>query len=111
MRLLVVSWEFPPGPGGIGTHAFEIARHLTRRGWEVRVVSPQDFAGEEEIRSFNEAQPFTVVPVERASSRWRTVRSAWLTIGREVLIARTDVVVASSDQAVYLGVTDRKSVR
>ena len=29
-RLLLLSSEFPPGPGGIGSHAYQLARHLTQ---------------------------------------------------------------------------------
>ena len=32
-RLLLLSSEFPPGPGGIGMHAYQLARHLAARGW------------------------------------------------------------------------------
>ena len=61
MRLLLFTSEFPPGPGGIGSHAFQVARHLARLGWEVVVLSPQDYAPEDEITKFNQAQPFVVV--------------------------------------------------
>ena len=43
-RLLLLSSEFPPGPGGIGTHAYQLARHLTARGWVVTVVTAQEYA-------------------------------------------------------------------
>ena len=53
MRLLLSSSEFPPGPGGIGSHAFQVARNLLGLGWEVKVLSPQDYSTDEEIESFN----------------------------------------------------------
>lgn len=58
MRLLIHSTEFPPGPGGIGTHAYEIARQLSRRNWQVTVISRQDYASNAEIEKFNTTQPF-----------------------------------------------------
>ena len=59
-KCLILSQEFPPGPGGLGTHAFEIARHLTRLGWDMRVVTNQDHCTDDEIAAFNASQPFTV---------------------------------------------------
>ena len=43
-RLLLLSSEFPPGPGGIGTHAYQLARHLTAPGGAVTVVPAQEDA-------------------------------------------------------------------
>ena len=43
-RLLLLSSEFPPGPGGIGTHAYQLARQLTARGWAVTVVTAQELS-------------------------------------------------------------------
>src|SRR3990172_5729757 len=64
MRLLVVSTEFPPGPGGIGTHAYQISKHLQQLGWEVMVVTKQENAEDNAIRAFNELQPLRVITVK-----------------------------------------------
>lgn len=61
MRLLLLSSEFPPGPGGIGTHAHQVAVHMTRLGWEVSVITAQNYCSEKEAREFNKKQPFRVV--------------------------------------------------
>src|SRR2546421_10024415 len=58
MRLLVLSSEFPPGPGGIGTHAYQLSRHLDRLGWDVTVVAPQAYAEMTEVAAFNAGLPF-----------------------------------------------------
>lgn len=62
--LFILSSEFPPGPGGIGTHAWECARHLSAH-WSVKVFSPQDYTTESEVHRFNNASP---VPVQRLRS-------------------------------------------
>lgn len=101
-RLLLVSTEFPPGPGGIGTHAYHLALQLRERGWEVAVFAAQDYADEARIRAFNQNQPFPIVRLEKvAGSPIRAVRrfrAAWE-------FARTwkpDLVVASGDRAASL---------
>lgn len=69
MRLLMLSSEFPPGPGGIGTHAHHLARHLHRLGWDLTVVSPQDYAEPSHVADFNAALPFPVIPVPSGRGR------------------------------------------
>lgn len=52
-RALLLSSEFPPGPGGIGQHAFQLARHLTRLGWRLHVLTPQPYVAAAERDVFN----------------------------------------------------------
>ena len=61
MKILLVTSEFPPGPGGIGTHAYHVAVGLSRLGWEPLVLTSQDYAPEDEIERFNAAAPFPIV--------------------------------------------------
>ena len=60
MKILIISSEFPPGPGGIGTHAYQLARNFALASHEVQVLSSQDYAAEEEIFNFNGSQSFAV---------------------------------------------------
>ncbi|HAI19011.1 MAG TPA: hypothetical protein DCM10_13880 [Xanthomarina gelatinilytica] len=38
-NILIVTSEFPPQPGGIGTHAYYLALHLVKNGYGVTVIS------------------------------------------------------------------------
>lgn len=67
MRLLIFPSEFPPGPGGIGSHAFQIAKNLHSLGWEVAVLSPQDYSTDNELKTFNSAQPFKIIRLKHFS--------------------------------------------
>lgn len=60
-RLLILSSEFPPGPGGIGTHAFFMAEHLSQNGMQVLVITPQDYVDAEKLQIFNKKQNFQIV--------------------------------------------------
>lgn len=51
MNYLVISSEFPPGPGGIGQHAFSFVNALSQKG-EVHVLANQDYAEQNEIETF-----------------------------------------------------------
>ena len=55
-KILIVTTEFPPGPGGIGNHAHSLTKSLAKRGYNVFVVTNADYAGEEEINLFDSSQ-------------------------------------------------------
>jgi phosphatidyl-myo-inositol dimannoside synthase len=102
MHALILTSEFPPGPGGLGTHAWQLARHLHKLGWEITVVASQDYASVEEINNFNHSQPFPIIsiashplPPMRFVKRWRVV-SAWLNQNKP------DVIIASGSRSVWM---------
>lgn len=103
MRLVLLTSELPPGPGGIGNHAYHLALELQRRGWQVTVVAPQDYAREEEIAAWSQRQPFTIVRLRRGGfAAWRSLRwflrSFFTVLGR-----RPDLLVASGQRSIWLG--------
>lgn len=101
-RLLLVSTEFPPGPGGIGTQAFHLARGLSELGWQIAVLSPQDYAPEQEIQRLNAAQPFRIVRQHHSgSAAFEGVGRLWslVRLAREF---RPDILLASGARAVWL---------
>jgi phosphatidyl-myo-inositol dimannoside synthase len=85
MRILLISSEFPPGPGGIGNHAHQLALGLYRLGWEITVVSPQDYATGEAIDEFNSNQPFKIHRMRSGQGR---VRAAFQRLRAAYRIAR-----------------------
>jgi len=101
-HVLFLSSEFPPGPGGIGTHAHQVSLGLHAAGWRPVVLSPQDYASEDEIASFDAEQPFPVVrlrsvPGPPFEALYReAVLARW--IGRH----RPVVLVASGSRSVLL---------
>src|SRR5688500_11932503 len=103
MRVLFLSTEFPPGPGGIGTHAYQLASGLTERGWDVAVLSSQDYVSDAAIAAFNAGQPF---PIERLESIGGAPRRLYARARRVLEFAREwkpDLIVASGDRATWLG--------
>lgn len=57
MHYLIISSEFPPGPGGIGKHAWSMAKALVYNGVQVDVVTNMDHAEEAVIASFLNSLP------------------------------------------------------
>lgn len=102
MRLLLFASEFPPGPGGIGTHAQQLAHQLLGLGWQVAVITSQNYAEASEINAFNQAQPFPIVRLSylkgapiKAAYRWR-IASRWIRDWAP------DIMLASGDRDVLL---------
>lgn len=40
-KILIVTSEFPPSPGGIGNHAFNLAQQLSSKGFVIEVIADQ----------------------------------------------------------------------
>jgi phosphatidylinositol alpha-1,6-mannosyltransferase len=101
-RLLICSSEFPPGPGGIGTHAWQLARHATRLGWEVRVAACQDYVSASEIDEWNAQQPFKVVRLPSGQGAARAMWTRSRILRRELADFSPDLVVASGHKSLWL---------
>ena len=102
MRLLILSSEFPPGPGGIGTHACQVGLNLQRLSWEVTVVSPQAYVGDAQADAFNSTLPF---PVHRIPSGRGILREAvrrWIEVRRVVGEFKPDLLIGTGDRMAYL---------
>lgn len=106
-RLLLLTTEFPPGPGGIGTHAFELARHLTRLGWTVQVLASQAYASADARARFNRAQPFGVTPLESERGLVARGRTAVAT-ARDF---QPDVIIATGRRALWMGAAVARLLR
>ena len=66
-KILFISSEFPPGPGGLGEHAFQISRGLNELGWEVTVITTLDYTNEIERDEFIEQLNYQVINIKRNS--------------------------------------------
>jgi phosphatidylinositol alpha-1,6-mannosyltransferase len=109
MKILMISSEFPPGPGGIGTHAFQVAWQLQRLGCEMTVISPQDYVCETEWRAFNSALPFAVHHLGSGLGLRREAVARWGAVNQVVKEFRPTVLMATGDRMAYLaGVVARR---
>jgi len=102
MRLLVLSSEFPPGPGGIGTHAHQVSHNLVRAGWQVTAISPQDHASEEQIRDFNESQPFPIVRLPSQRGALVVAALRWRILIRCIRMRKPDILLGTGERSAWL---------
>lgn len=55
-KILIISSEFPPGPGGIGQHSASLMLALSKNA-QVDVLCFQDYANEKQIEQYNSMLP------------------------------------------------------
>jgi len=67
MNILIIASEFPPGPGGIGQHAYLLAKAMHDKGCNVGVLSQADYASEEETAKFDQNQAFCIQRYPRSA--------------------------------------------
>lgn len=58
-KILIVSSEFPPLPGGIGNHAYNLASYFCEKGYQIQVVTDQR-ANDNTDFIFDESQRFKI---------------------------------------------------
>jgi phosphatidyl-myo-inositol dimannoside synthase len=109
-NILFFSTEFPPGPGGIGTHAYQQARHFHALGWQVTVLTHQDYVSNREIETFNRQQPFRILRLTRPGGTVREVVHRLMSLRRALVESRADVVMATGERAVLLAALARLSM-
>ena len=102
MQVLWLVSEFPPGPGGIGTHAYEITRRLAALGWEILVLTSQDYADEPQVEHFNATLTFPLVRFHRRATLLGRFGSRARILGASLGSFKPDVLVASGSRAVWL---------
>tara|TARA_B100000945_G_scaffold311726_1_gene305347 strand:- start:2782 stop:3906 length:1125 start_codon:yes stop_codon:yes gene_type:complete len=66
-RILFISSEFPPGPGGIGNHAWNLVKQLNK-DCEVDILTVSEYATKAECNSFDIEQKLNIYRFERSSS-------------------------------------------
>ena len=62
MRVLMLSWEYPPRViGGLGKHVMELVPALSRQGVEVHLITPR-WAGGDEAEAVDGVHVYRVDP-------------------------------------------------
>lgn len=91
--ILIVSSEFPPQPGGIGNHAYNLASQLYLHTCEVSVIADQRSLDGEEERLFDTALNFKVHRVKIKRFRFLMYFERFFKL--MTLMGSFDVVIAS----------------
>lgn len=100
--ILIISSEFPPGPGGIGNHAFNLAKHLQKfPDISVTVLADSNYTSRNDIQDFDQNHTFAIFRVYRK----KPVIFTYLTRIKEAwrLIMSHSQIICSGKFSLWLG--------
>jgi phosphatidylinositol alpha-1,6-mannosyltransferase len=99
-NILIVTSEFPPQPGGIGNHAYNLAHQLYQNDFDVSVVADQRSVSGEYERDFDRANPFKAYRIGLKKIRFFMYFKRLLVILK--LIKKAEVVIASGKFSLWV---------
>lgn len=103
MKILILSSEFPPQPGGIGHQAASLALWLQRSGKEVRVITNSRGSGQLGLeQTFDKDLPFSVQRARRFRLVWFTYLQRVMKAFRHIDSPDSITVVASGKFSIWL---------
>lgn len=70
-HIVIVTSEFPPQPGGIGNHAYNLALHLSQQDFDIHVLADQRSQTGKEEEVFDKQLPFNVTRIKRQDFRFK----------------------------------------
>lgn len=99
-HLLIVTSEFPPQPGGIGNHAYNLATQLSLKGYVVSVLTDQRSANGAEEKNFDAAHDLHVHRIKLRRFRGFMYVQRFLKLFS--LVTSVDVVIASGKFSMWI---------
>ncbi len=100
-KVLIVSSEFPPQPGGIGNHAFNLAKGLQENGYDVKLVCDRRSKNGNEEFLFDADLDFQVVRINREQfilkSYIKRIKVAFS------LAKNSEIIICSGKFSLWLG--------
>ncbi|MDB9961706.1 glycosyltransferase family 4 protein [Oceanihabitans sp.] len=70
-NIVIVTSEFPPQPGGIGNHAYNLALYLSKNNFNVQVIADQRSETGEDEMVFDQGLGFEVLRIKRYDFRFK----------------------------------------
>jgi phosphatidylinositol alpha-1,6-mannosyltransferase len=102
-KILLISTEFPPGPGGIGQHAYSLAKALTDIGYHLAVLTNSDYTSNEEGKLFDSIQQFTVKRYPRYSNFFTYIARIFISI-RTIVKEYPEIIILTGKFSLWQGV-------
>lgn len=107
-KLILLTSEFPPQPGGIGNHACNLAKALSLAGIQVQVLT--DFRSREMAieKAFDQELSFRVIRVRRSWQSVMTYLKRIIEAYRLMCSKEPQLVIASGKFSLWLAATGRR---
>jgi glycosyltransferase involved in cell wall biosynthesis len=100
-KILILTSEFPPQPGGIGNHAYNLAKGLQSNGFEIELVCDIRSKDAVEEKVFDKNLSFQIIRIPRRSilffSYLKRVKVSFS------LIKNNEIVICSGKFSIWMG--------
>tara|TARA_R110000823_G_scaffold243818_1_gene368016 strand:+ start:38201 stop:39289 length:1089 start_codon:yes stop_codon:yes gene_type:complete len=100
-KILILTSEFPPQPGGIGNHAYNLAKGLQDNGFEIQLVCDARSANGEAERIFDKNLSFEVIRITRKKLIFRSYLNRITTAFS--LLRHNELIICSGKFSLWLG--------
>jgi phosphatidylinositol alpha-1,6-mannosyltransferase len=110
-KILVVSSELPPGPGGIGTHAHAVATALAREGRAIELLGCQHYCSNAERAKFNRNSEVRITTLGDGGDPVRTAHRRLTQVIAAVRSFQPDVILASGGRITWLAALASRRTR
>ena len=101
-RILIITSEFPPNVGGIGNHAYNLAKALSGEGYRVEVITDIIDVPEAELQAFKNNEHFDIQFIPRQRNVFRSYLSRITSTLRRS--QKADIIICSNKFPIWLGV-------
>lgn len=99
-KLLIITSEFPPNPGGIGNHAYNLAKAFSTLHYQVHVMADVHAVSADELNAFKNSQPFEINFIYRSRFPLATYFERIFKALR--LAAQADAIICSNSFSLWL---------
>jgi len=100
-KILIVSSEFPPGPGGIGNHAYNLCRYLSTEGNEVTAMTVSDYTDESASQKFDKEQDFEIIRFKRYENKLKTFSKRIKLLKDKINASGVNLIIFSGRFSLY----------
>jgi phosphatidylinositol alpha-1,6-mannosyltransferase len=74
-KILLISSEFPPGPGGIGYHAYSLSKELQKNNnFELTILCNADYISKEKVKNFDDTCGLNIFRFKRFGKLTQVIR-------------------------------------
>ena len=104
IRCLFITTEFPPGPGGIGMHAYNVINELDKQfNLQFQIVLTENYnSSEKELKSFIKSYRFPIYLLKKAPTLYRLINNIFHLIKLSYKY-KPNIIITSGKHATWYG--------
>ena len=101
-KILFISSEFPPGPGGIGNHAYNISNELTKKGYKIIINTKSDYVSQKQEVMFDKGCRFKIYRFKRKKIIFLSWINRLIRIRKTILRYKIKHVIISGEFSIWI---------